>query len=127
MRLYEITIYNVRPGRERDFDDAAKAYVAARKRAGIKGGFRTYQVLAGMSAPSYLVISSSKDFAEMDNGAEEHSKTMASATDEEKAAISKGMKEAVLKEENNRYRVDPKQSYVSTETKDKAPDFWQPK
>ena len=34
------------------------------------------------------------------------------------------MTEGALELEANRFRVDPQQSYVSQETKAKAPDFW---
>jgi hypothetical protein len=58
---------------------------------------------------------------------EDFGKVMAAASDQEKAALEKGMREAVLKEETTRFRIDPKQSYVSMETRKKAPDFWMPK
>ncbi len=127
MRLFEVTVYSVRPGHEKEFEEAAKAYGAATKRAGVKTSFRTYQVLAGLPAPTFLIFSSMKDFADMDKGGEEFAKTMGAANDQEKSAMSKGMREAVLKEETTRFRIDPKMSYVSIETRKKAPDFWLPK
>jgi hypothetical protein len=38
-----------------------------------------------------------------------------------------GLREAVLKAEVTRFRIDSKQSYISVETRKKAPDFWLPK
>jgi hypothetical protein len=124
MRFYEITMYSVRPGRERDFEAVANAYIAATKRAGIKTGFRTYEVAAGLPTPTFLVFSSTKDLGELDKGMDEFKKTMGAATDAEKETMSKGMRDAVEKELTNRFRVDPQQSYISKETRNKAPDFW---
>ncbi len=53
--------------------------------------------------------------------------TMNAATEEEQATLAKAMAEDVLKEESNRFLVDPKQSYVSKETKEKDPGFWNKK
>jgi hypothetical protein len=127
MRLFEVTVFSIRPGHGTEFEEAAKAYAAASKKAGIKTGFRTYQVLAGLPTPTYLTFSSMKEFADLDKGGEEFAKTMGAANEQEKAAMSKGMREAVLKEETTRFRIDPKMSYVSMETRKKAPDFWLPK
>jgi heme-degrading monooxygenase HmoA len=124
MRLFVIETFTVRPGHGTEFEEAAKAYAAAAKKAGVKTGFRTYQVLAGMPAPTYLVFSSLKEFGEWNKGGEEFGKTMAAANEQEKAAMQKGMREAVVKQENTRFRIDPKQSYVPLETRKKAPDFW---
>lgn len=127
MRLFEITVYSVRPGHEQGFEAAGKAYGAARTRAGVKSAYRAYQVIAGMPALTYLVISSVKEFAEMDKALSDHRETMKAATEEEKSILAKAMAEDVLKEEANRYLVDPKQSYVPKETKEKDPDFWNKK
>ncbi len=127
MRIFEITVFTVNPGHEQEFEELGKAYTAASKRAGVKTGYRTYEVLAGMPGPAYLVISSFKGFEELDEEMDDFAKTLGAANEEEKAAFSKGMNHAVLKQETNRFRVDPKQSFVSKETRNKAPDFWLPK
>jgi hypothetical protein len=124
MRFFEVTTFSVRHGRERDFEELAKAYMAACKRAGVTTGFRTYEVAAGLPAPTYLVFSSTKDLGQLDKGMDDFKKTMTTATDAEKETMSKGMRDAVAKELTNRFRVDPQQSYVSIETRNKAPDFW---
>ncbi len=124
MRFYEVTTYTVRPGRESDFEKVAQAYIAARKRAGIKTGWRAYQAIAGLPAPSYLVIGSVKALGDLDQFSSDHGATMKASTAEEGELMQKGMRETVIREETNRFRVEPKQSYIPAETRNQAPDFW---
>ncbi len=51
-------------------------------------------------------------------------KTMQSANAEEQAALQKYGTDAALSTESNRFRLDPKQSYVSRETRATDPAFW---
>jgi hypothetical protein len=53
--------------------------------------------------------------------------TMKNASAEEMTVLGKFMKESVINVSTNRYRLDPKQSYVDAATKAKDPAFWTPK
>lgn len=57
-RFWEISLARVRPGHEADFDAAVKAYIAAADRASSQNQFRTYQVVAGMPEPTYIIFGS---------------------------------------------------------------------
>ena len=52
--------------------------------------------------------------------------TFKGATPEETAAFQK-WGDAVISEENHRFRLDPVMSYVPKETRAQDPEFWQPK
>ena len=126
-RFFEVTIFRVRPGHEAQFEEAAKAYAAATKRSAPTASYRTYQVLAGMPAPTYFVFSSVEDFAEFDKTVEAGEATWKGATPEEQAQIQKCSAEGLISSETNRFKVDPGQSYVSKATREKDPEFWMPK
>ena len=53
--------------------------------------------------------------------------TMKGATPEEMGVLGKFIKESVLNISTNRYRLDPKQSYVDAATKVRDLTFWTPK
>jgi hypothetical protein len=125
-RFFQIGTYSVKPGQEQKFDAMGKAYGKARLRAAPNSSFRVYSVIAGMPTPAYLVISTVEDYAQFDERMAEGMATFASATDEEKAEFAK-FGDIVAKEEINRFRVDPVQSYVSKEVRAQDPDFWMPK
>jgi hypothetical protein len=123
-RFWEITIFRVRPGHEQDFDAAAKAYISAAQRLAPTIQFRTYQVIAGMQGPTYIVFASVTSYAEFDQMFANQMKTMQGANAAEQAALQKYGTDAALSTESNRFRLDPKQSYVSRETRATDPAFW---
>jgi hypothetical protein len=126
-RFYEVSVFKVKPGHEQQFEEAAKAYAAARKRADTKIGYRVYQVLAGMPGVNYLIMSSVEDYGDFDQLLAASMSTWNAATAEEKETLQKAANEALISTDSNRYRVDPRQSYVPKETREKDPEFWKSK
>jgi hypothetical protein len=125
-RFFEITTLRVRPGREMQFEEVAKAYAAAMKRAAPGSTYRMYEVLAGMEQPTFYVFSSTESYGEFDQRLVESQAAFKQATPEEMAALNK-FGEVAERVENNHFRLDPAQSYVPQETRDKDPEFWNPK
>jgi hypothetical protein len=127
MRFWEISTFRVRPGHERRFAAAAKAYGAASGRAGSKSGFRVYEVMAGMPGPTYLIFSSVASFADFDQTMATDEAVMKAATAEEGTLLEKFMTDSVISVESQRFRLDPTQSYVSKDVRATDPAFWSPK
>ena len=123
-RFWEISVVRVRPGHEAEFDAAAKAFGSAAQRASPTTQYRVYQVLAGMPTPTYIIFSSLATYAEFDQMFANSMKTMRAASDSEQAALHKYSTDAALSWETNRFRLDPRQSYVSRETRATDPTFW---
>ena len=123
-RFWEISVVRVRPGHEADWDAGVKAYLAASDRAASGNQFRTYEVTTGMTTPTYIIFASVADYAEFDRIFADGMKTFQSANPAEQATIQKFGAEGLLSWENNRFRLDPKQSYVSRETRATDPAFW---
>lgn len=126
-RYWEITTWRLRPGHEAAFGAAAKAYKAAVSRSASGANWRAYRVVAGAPEPTYLIFSSVASFGEFDKMAADGEAAMKGATAEEMATLDKFMKESVLSVATNRYRLDPRQSFVDAATKAKDPAFWSPK
>lgn len=123
-RFWEISIVRVRPGHEQEFDAAAKAYGTAAQRSAPNSQYRVYQVIAGMLTPTYIIFSSVASYGEFDQMMADGMKTMQNATPTEMAALQKFSTDATLSWETNRYRLDPRQSYVSREVRASDPAFW---
>jgi hypothetical protein len=123
-RFWEITTFRVRPGHEEAFANAAKAYAAAAKRAAPNMSWRTYQVVAGLAGPTYLVFSSVQSFAEFDRSIQQGMELGKAFTPDETAALEKFATTGMINAETHRFRLDPKQSYVDAATKAKDPAFW---
>lgn len=126
-RFVEITIFRVRPGHERGFEEAAKAYGSAAKRSAPTASFRVYQVMAGIPGPTYLVFSSTQSFEEFDRATQEDMAIMKGASEEERNRLEKFSAEGLVNVETQRFRIDPGMSYVPKETRASDPAFWMPK
>jgi hypothetical protein len=126
-RFVEITIFRVRPGHERGFEEAAKAYGSAARRSAPDASYRVYQVMAGIPGPTYLVFSSTQSFAEFDRAAQDDMAVMKGATQEERNTLEKFSVEGLVNVETQRFRIDPVMSYVPKETRALDPAFWMPK
>lgn len=126
-RFVEITIFRVRPGHERAFEEATKAYGAAAKRSSPNASFRIYQVMAGIPGPTFLVFSSTESFADFDRAVQEDMAIMKGATPDELKTLERFSAEGLVNVETQRFRIDPVMSYVPKETRAADPAFWMPK
>jgi hypothetical protein len=127
MRFWEITTFRVKPGHGEDFAAAAKAYASAAARSAPSASWRTYEVVAGAPDGTYLVFSSVASYAEYDKAMTDGEATWKGMNYEERSTLSKYANEATLSTVTNRFRLDPAQSYVPAETRQKDPAFWMPK
>ncbi len=126
-RFWEITWFRVRPGHEAQFDAATKAYTAAAKRATPDASWRTYEIIAGAPSPTFLVFSTVDSYADLDRMVEGGQKTMQGLTADEGAVLQKFAAEGMINSETNRFRLDPRMSYVSKAMRATDPAFWMPK
>jgi hypothetical protein len=117
----------VRPGHERGFEEAARAYGAAAKRSSPSASFRVYQVIAGIPGPTFLVFSSTQSFGDFDRAVQEDMAVMKGATPEELKTLERFGAEGLVNVETQRFRIDPVMSYVPKETRAADPGFWMPK
>lgn len=123
-RFWEVTTFRVRPGYEEAFANAAKAYAAAAKRAAPNMSWRTYEVVAGLPGPTYLVFSSMAAFADFDKSMQQGMELGKSFTPDEMATLQKFSTTGMINSETQRFRLDPGQSYVDAATKAKDAAFW---
>jgi len=123
MRVWEILIFKVRPGREGSFAEAAKLYRTMVEGAKVTAPWATFEVMAGMPGPVFLVFVPHKTLAEIDP---------ATGTG---AAIEKAMNEETMKKfgslaegyvsiENLVFNVSPEMSYPRPEWVTQDPTFW---
>jgi hypothetical protein len=124
VRFFQVMTLRVRPGFEMLFEQAAKAYASAAKRVNPDVSYRMYAVVAGMPGPTFLVFSTVENYAEFDGKLRDEQALWKAANADELEALHKFGAEGLIETEVNRYRLDPRQSYVPKETRDKDPEFW---
>lgn len=123
MRVWEVLIFKIRPGHEGDFSEAAKLYRTMVEGAKVTAPWATFEVMAGMPGPVFLVFVPHKALAEIDP---------ATGTG---AAIEKAMNEEMMKKfgalaegyssiESLIFAVSPEMSYPRPEWVAQDPAFW---
>lgn len=123
MRFWEALIFKIKPGHEGDFAQAANLYRSTVASAKANWPWATYEIMAGMPGPVFIVFIPHKTLAEIDpaTGA--------------MAAIEKAMTEESMKKfgtlfegfnsvENLIFAVSPEMSYPVPEWVTQDPEFW---
>jgi hypothetical protein len=126
MRYFEILLYHVRPGHQKDWDSLVKMVMAAYEKIP-DVHWATYQVVFGQQADTFVVFVPRKSLAEVD-------RAFAAGKQFEAAMGEDGMKKlgelsavALESSQSNLFTFNPRMSYVSDEWVKADPDFWKPK
>jgi hypothetical protein len=125
-RFWDITTFKVRPGHDLEFEAAAKTYAAAAERLAPNISYRTYEVTAGMPGGTYLVLSSVNAYGEFDQMMAADMAVWGGLTERERAVFQQFGAEGMIGSVTNRFRLDPRMSYVAPETRAADPEFWNP-
>jgi hypothetical protein len=123
MRVWETLIFTVKPGHEGDFSQAAKLYQSVVQKANATAPWATFEVMAGMPGPLYLVFVPHKSLAEIDPNTGAMAaieKAMDEPTMRKFAAVSEGFSSV----ESRIFAVSPEMSYPRPEWVTQDPEFW---
>ena len=126
MRYFEISVFQVKPGHDKDWDDIVKLVTAAYQKIP-DAHWATYANVYGSQDNTYLVFNPMKSAEEID-------KAFAQGKDFEAAMGEDGMKKlsdltaaAIAMTQTNLFAFNPRMSYVSDDWVKADPDFWKPK
>ena len=126
VRYYEVTTFRVRLGQEQAFEAASKAWMASAKRNAPSTSYRTYSLMAGGLAGTYMVFATCESYAAFDQMTADSDKIWAGMTPDELGVMEKAVG-GIMNVETQRFRVDPTMSYVDQATRALDPAFWMPK
>jgi len=126
-RYFEVSVYHVKPGRHKEWDEGVKMVLAAYKRALPDAHWACYESVYGAPEGTFLFIVARKSASELDTDFA-HNKDFAMAMGEE------GMKKldefgaaSIESSETNLFTLNPNMSYAPAEWIKADPDFWKPK
>lgn len=126
MRYFEISVYQVRPGHQKDWDEIVKMVAGAYEKIP-DVHWATYEVLYGAQGDEYVVFNPMKSAAEID-------KSFAQGKEFEAAMGDQGMKKldelvgaAIESSQHNLFAFDPRMSYPMDDWVKADPEFWKPK
>jgi hypothetical protein len=127
MRMFEIEVFIVRPGHEKDWDDAVKLVMDAYKKGMPEAHWAMYQEMFGTTGGEYLVITPMKSAAEIDKAFADNPKFMAAMGMEGMTKLSELSASAIQESFTNLFVFSPKKSYIDENWIKADPDFWKPK
>ncbi len=112
MRYFEIEVFVVRPGHEKDWDDAVKLVMDAYKKSMPDAHWAIYQEVFGTQAGEYLVITPMKSASEIDKGFADNPKFMAAMGEDGMKKLSELSAAAIQETMVNLFVFSPAKSYV---------------
>jgi hypothetical protein len=125
-RLMEASIFQIRPGHKRDFEELAKKIMATYDKVGTSDHWGAYRILYGELAGSYVLLTVSDSGSEIDKRLGEDPKITAALSDEDNKKLDELLAAAIESSRRELYTANPAQSYVTDEWI-KADPFWKPK
>jgi hypothetical protein len=127
MRYMEITIFNVRPGHQKDWDTLSKMYIDAWGKMP-DAHWALYEKWYGTdSGTRYIAISPMKSMTEVDQELADENQFRSGATADQKKQMSDLSASTIQSIETNLFMISPKMSYVSDSWKKANPGFWDQK
>ena len=125
MRYFELSVFHVKPGHDKDWDEGMKLVMAAYEKIP-DIHWACFQAVYGAPEGTFLFFTPIKSLAETD--------WMLTKNKQFEAAMGEGMKRlrelsaaAIESSETNLFQFAPKMSYVPDEWIKADPDFWKPK
>jgi len=126
MRYFDISLFHVRPGHEKEWDTLVKMYTKGFERIA-DTHWVTYEAVYGQTGGTYIVITPMKSAAEIDRNS-------AQGKQFEEAMGAEGMKKiaelsaaTIESSTSNLFAFNPRMSYASDEWVKDDPDFWKAK
>lgn len=127
-RYYELTVFHVKLGHRKDWNDVTKMYKDLCDKAGSSAHWATYEVAFGGDDGTYISITARNSLTEIDNGMAEFKKFIEAAGGEDGMnQLDEKYAQAVESAHTELFSVNPKQSYPEEAWAKADPDFWKPK
>ena len=126
MRYFDISLYRVRPGHQKDWDDLVKAVLPAYDKMP-DVHWATYEAVYGQQGTTYIIFTPMKSAAEIDQGFARDKQFEAAMGPAGMKRISDLEAAAVDSSQSNLFMFNPRMSYPPDAWVKADPDFWAPK
>jgi hypothetical protein len=127
MRYLDISVYQVRPGHDAEWNEVVKMVKAAYEKAVPKAHWGTYEEVYGGEGGRYLVLTARRTLAEVDRGFEEDKQWVAAIGEDGMKKLGELYGASVESSEHQLFAFNPRMSYVDDAWIKADPDFWKPK
>ena len=127
-RVYQMTIFQVRPGHRHEWEEVVKMVKDAHDKAADSAHWGMYEMAFGGNDGEFVAITGDPSMAAIDTGFAEDKKFVEALGGEEAMRKLDTMYgDCVESSHSELFSVNPKQSYVSEDWIKSDPSFWRPK
>ena len=127
MRYFEISLFQVRPGHGKDWDDIVKLVLAAYEKVP-DAHWATYEVAYGQQPnTTYVVFTALKSATEIDREFAQDKDFVAAMGEDGMKKLAELETQALESRQNNLFVFNPRMSYPPERWTKADPDFWKPK
>jgi len=127
-RYYELTVFRVRLGHEKEWREVTKMYKDACEKAGLDEHWGMYAMRYGGEGGTYLALTHRDSLTEIDKGMANGKKFVEALGGEDASQkLDELFGQAIESVRTELFSINPKQSYVDEATISADPDFWKPK
>lgn len=127
MRLLHLTVFNIRPGHEAEFAEAAKSIATAYEKVAGTPAWVMYAVHSGARVPSYLMLTALNSLKDEDAAAARRAPAMEAAGAAVQQHLQEIARSAYDSIETNIYVVNPHLSHMPADFTAEDPAYWMPK
>lgn len=127
MRYLELTLFHVRPGKEKEWSEVVKIVKAGYEKAVPGAHWGMFQELYGGEGGTYLVLTSHKSLAEIDQGFADDKQFEAALGEDGMKKLDELYGASVESSQQQLFAFAPQMSYVKDEWIKADPAYWNPK
>ncbi len=126
MRYFEISLFRIKPGHEKDWDDLVKMYISTGEKIP-DAHWVTYEAVYGQTNGTFIVFTPMKSASEIDHSLGQQKQWMAAFGEEGMKKLGELSAKSIESTQTNLFAFNPRMSYVSEDWVKADPDFWAPK
>lgn len=126
-RYMEVSVFHVRPGHTKEWDDGMKMVLAAFQKGVPDAHWACYEVAYGGPDNTFLFLTARTSLAEVDKAFADNKDFAAAMGEDGMKKLEELTAASVESSESNLFAIDPRMSYVSEEVGKADPEFWNPK
>jgi hypothetical protein len=126
MRYFDIAVFHVKPGHEKDWDEGMKLVLAAYEKIP-DAHWAAYTNVYGAPGGTYAFFTPMKSASEVDRVLSSDKEFAAAIGEDGMKKLSELSQAAIESSETNLFVFNPRMSYVADEWIKADPDFWKPK
>ncbi len=126
MRYMEISVFHVRPGHDKGWNELVKMVKAAYEKGVPDAHWGVFQQIYGGDGGTYLVLTARKSLSEVDRGFLEHKQFEAAMGEDGMKKLDDLFGATVESSQRQLFAFNPRMSYVADEWIKADPTFWKP-